>query len=229
MPNRERVFIGATVSNIKGTVARAGKNAFAIRHGILLDHVESWSGTGSDLYGTTLRAFRICDEQRITEFEFDADGLGAGVRGDARVVNEKRKTAPQIRANEYRGSSSPLFPTGKVPRTQRTNEDYFANRKAQAWWHARLLFQESYKASQGQPYDTEKIVSINPKISELSRLVAELSQATVHETATGKLQIDKLGEGERSPNLADAVVMAFAPRRTAMKISPVLLEAVGAR
>jgi phage terminase large subunit len=49
--------------------------------------------------------------------------------------------------------------------------------------------------------------------------VAELSQATVSETAAGKLQIDKVGEGERSPNLADALVMCYAPRRMPLNVS----------
>ncbi len=194
------------------------KNAFAVRHGTLLEHVESWSGANSDIFGTTAKAFRLCDERELTEFDFDADGLGAGVRGDARVLNESRQGAP-INVREYRGSSSPMFPEQKVPRTNRTNEDYYANRKAQAWWHLRARFNESWKASRGEPYDAEMIISLNPKIPELSRLVAELSQATVSETGTGKLQIDKVGEGERSPNLADAVVIAFAPRRLGIRMT----------
>ncbi|HTU68244.1 MAG TPA: hypothetical protein VMF52_20035 [Steroidobacteraceae bacterium] len=194
------------------------KNAFAIRHGVLLSHVESWSGANSDIFGTTARAFRICDENRLTAFDFDADGLGAGVRGDARVLNESRRGG-KIAVTEYRGSSSPMFPDDIVPRTQRTNADYYLNRKAQAWWHLRFRFNESWKASRGEPYDPEMIISIDAKIPELSRLVAELSQATVSESGTGKLQIDKVGEGERSPNLADAVVIAFAPRQLPLNIS----------
>ncbi len=187
------------------------KNAFAVRHGILLQHVESWSGANSDIYGTTARAFRLCDERGLTSFDYDADGLGAGVRGDARVLNESRAGA-EITVAEYRGSEAVKFPTDLVPRTDRKNEDFYSNRKAQAWWHLRMLFSESFKASRDDPYDPESIISIDPNIPELSRLTAELSQATVSQTATGKLAIDKVGDGERSPNLADAVVMAYAPR-----------------
>lgn len=218
---------------IKPTGARYGaldvadrgidKNAFAVRHGILLEHVESWSGAGSDLFGTTTRTFRLCDEHNLREFDYDADGLGAGIRGDARVVNLSRPDA-QLRVNEYRGSESPLFPEAIVPRTSRTNQDFYSNRKAQSWWHLRMLFQESYKASRGEPYDRERIISISPRIGELSRLVAELSQATVKETATGKLQIDKVGDGERSPNLADAVCIVFAPRLLPLRIPDAMLE-----
>jgi hypothetical protein len=217
---------GARVSALDVADRGGDKNAFACRHGVVLEHVESWSGAGSDIYATTSKAFRICDERKLTAFEYDADGLGAGVRGDARVLNESRDT--KINVYEYRGSSTPIAPEALVPRTNRKNIDFFANRKAQAWWRARMMFAESYKAARGEPYDKESLISINAKIPELSRLVAELSQATVKETATGKLQIDKIGEGERSPNLADSVVMAFAPRRLPMRISDAALAAVGA-
>lgn len=220
---------------IKPTGARYGaldvadrggdKNAFAIRHGILLEHVESWSGKDSDIFGTTTRSFRVCDERAIDEFLYDADGLGAGVRGDARVLNESRSGA-KIRVQEYRGSGAPLYPERTVPRTNRKNVDYYLNRKAQAWMHARMLFQEAFKASRGEPYDAESIISIDPRIPELSRLTAELSQATMSQNATGKLVIDKVGDGERSPNLADAVVIAFAPRSVPISINPSLLVTV---
>jgi hypothetical protein len=39
------------------------------------------------------------------------------------------------------------------------------------------------------------------------------------------LLVDKIGEGERSLNLADAVVMAFAPRQMPLNISPEALAA----
>jgi phage terminase large subunit len=203
------------------------KNAFAIRHGILLEHVESWSGAASDIFGTTSKAFRLCDEHELRAFDYDADGLGAGVRGDARVLNESRTDAP-IRVREYRGSAAPIFPERTVPRTNRKWQDYAANRKAQAWLHLRMLFAESYKASCGEPHDADSIISINPRITELSRLTAEISQATMSQNATGKLLIDKIGEGERSPNLADAVVIAYAPRNLPMRISDELLAATAA-
>ena len=116
-----------------------------------------------------------------------------------------------------RGSSAPMFPKETVPRTTRRNEDFYSNRKSQSWWHLRMLFAESWKASRGEPFDREAFISINPKIPELSRLIAELSQATVTQTASGKLQIDKVGDGERSPNLADAAVICFAPSSRAIE------------
>ncbi len=41
------------------------------------------SGVGSDIYQSVEKA-RLCEQDNFEEFRFDEDGLGAGVRGDAR-------------------------------------------------------------------------------------------------------------------------------------------------
>ncbi|MGO9994701.1 MAG: TerL protein [Steroidobacteraceae bacterium] len=241
------VFLGVTPTGIRMAALDVGdrgdRNAFAVRHGCQLESVQSWSGKSGDIFSTTQRAFRLCDEFGLREFTYDADGLGAGVRGDARVINEQRAAArgpvasatpaeyfahQSIAAKEYRGSATPVHPTKLVPRTNRKNEDFFANRKAQSWLHLQSLFREAYKARMGLPYDKAAYISINGKIPELGKLVAELSQATVSETAAGKMLVDKIGEGKSSPNLADAVVMCFAPRLSTMTNMGALLRAVSA-
>lgn len=205
------------------------RSAFAVRHGQLLDHVQSWPGAGSDLMRTAAKAFALCDEHGIRELLYDADGLGASLRGDARVLNERRAETrqPQVSIVEYRGSGEPVYPERKAPRTNLKWCDLVANRKAQAWMHLRSLFEQSHRAATGQTYDRDAIISINPKIPELSRLMAELSQPTMTENAAGKRLVDKLGDGERSPNLADAVCMVFALRKMPMKISEAALDEIG--
>ena len=198
------------------------RSALAARHGVYLEHLESWSGAGSNLMRSAAKAFTLCDQLTIAELLYDADGLGASMRGDAEALNETRDK--KILVVEYRGSSSPLFPARIVPRSGRKWADLVANRKAQAWWHLRMLFEQSHRAANGEPYDADNIICINAKLPELSRLVAELSQPTMSENTAGKLLIDKLGEGERSPNLGDAVCMVFAPRVMPMKIHPNVLR-----
>jgi phage terminase large subunit len=214
------------------------KNAFAVRYGQLLEHVESWSGKGADLYATTQRSFRLCDEHDLTEMLYDADGLGAGIRGDARVVNSQRTAIdPEtgrpkgfaIRVTEYRGSSTVESPTRKVERTNRTNQDLYLNRKAQAVFHLAMRFRESGNAARGEPFNPERIICLSSKIPELSRLIAELGQYTSRETASGKLMVDKVGDepGAKSPNLGDAIVICFAPRKGPMNISDATIAAMG--
>lgn len=202
----------------------ADKNAFCVKHGQLIEHIEEWSGKGDDIFGTVVRAFGLADEHKLDGFRYDADGLGAGVRGDARVVNEDREATRQrvIDVDPFRGSGEILDPEGEDT-PGRKNKDFFQNRKAQEWWRLRKLFQTTYRAVTGpsvaaaQDYDPDEIISISPAIppQTLSKLIAELSQPTFSLNNTGKIVIDKAPEGTRSPNLADACMIA-ASRSTSL-------------
>ena len=204
-------------------VADEGKdrNAFAVRHGVLLEHVESWKGEGSDLYATTERAFKLCDDRDLVGFDYDGDGLGAGVRGDARKINEARaaKRDRQLKVNQFRGSAAVDKPLAIVKGTQRTNEDYFANLKAQSWFALRDRFRASWRASKGLDYDPADIICIDSAIPERVRLVAELSQPTFDLSKSGKVLIDKQPDGVPSPNLADSVMIAFGRKRLSLVVS----------
>ena len=198
------------------------KNAIAVRRGILLEHLEQWSGKESDIFATVERAFRVADMHQARKLIYDADGLGAGVRGDARKVNEKRNPARRITVRPFRGSAAVLDPLAEMVEG-RKNEDFFLNLKAQAWWALRMRFQATYRAVNGQPYDPEAIISIASTVADLARLKIELSQPTYSQNAVGKMLIDKTPDGVASPNLADAVMMAFAPQRREMRIDERLL------
>ncbi|HHV8996030.1 TPA: TerL protein, partial [Shigella flexneri] len=122
------------------------KNACSLRYGILLNDVQEWSGKGSDIYDSVVKVFGLCDDFGADEFRFDEDGLGAGVRGDARAINELREAEGicQITATPFRGSGSVFHPENEaVPgdngKPARLNKDFFVNAKAQGWWHLRKL------------------------------------------------------------------------------------------
>ncbi len=197
------------------------RNAFAVREGVELKHMESWSGKESDIFFSTLRAFLICDQHNLDQFTYDTDGLGSGVRGDAREINERRKTNAErlIDVDPFQGSGKVINPTLLVKGTQRKNEDFFANYKAQAWWNLRLRFQESFRAAEGKPYDPDEIISIDPDCPELPQLLMELSQPQYKQLGTGKIVIEKQPDNARSPNLADAVMMCYAPKKPALYIT----------
>lgn len=193
-------------------------NAFLSTHGILIEDVESWSGKGSDIYGTVQRSFMLCDTHGLDGFRFDADGLGAGVRGDARVINDERREKRQIRKKviQFRGSAAVHEPE-KEDIKGRTNQDMFQNLKAQAWWSLRVRFQKTYRAvTEGMEYPEDQLISISEDIEpgKRSQLLNELSQPTYSFNASGKMQIDKAPQGTRSPNLADTVMIKFAPGTT---------------
>lgn len=134
-------------------------NAYCAAHGILVENVEAWSGKGDDIFGTVERAFMLSDAYGADAFDYDADGLGAGVRGDARVINETRKEQGErgLSVEPFRGSGAVFEPEKPIPtaspstgkprdRKERLNKDFFSNAKAQAWWSLRLRFQRTYRA-----------------------------------------------------------------------------------
>jgi phage terminase large subunit len=209
-------------------VADEGKdsNCFAARHGVVLQYLKSWSGKGSDIYKTVVKAFALCDELGFTSLTYDSDGLGAGVRGDANVINQEREKARNsyIRDTPFRGSAAVWQPEKEmVPK--RKNKDMFVNAKAQAWWALRMRFEQTYRAVvQKMPVDIDAIISIDPNLSELQPLQMELSQISYSINATGKIVIDKQPPGTLSPNRADACMIAYQPRTRALEVWAKLAE-----
>ncbi|MFO3917928.1 TerL protein, partial [Klebsiella aerogenes] len=59
---------------------------------------------------------------------------------------------------------------------------------------------------------------ISSKIENKDRLLMELSQPTWSKNAVGKILVDKQPDGTKSPNLADSVMINYAPMNTAMDI-----------
>lgn len=205
-------------------------NAFCAARGVLVENVQAWSGKGSDIFGTVQKAFGLCDVLAITDLDYDADGLGAGARGDARVLNETR--AVKIKVNAWRGSGKVVRPDEPIesaaPRgvkpdaddVERLNGDYYANAKAQGWFSLRYRFERTHRAvamaNAGEDwraaYDEDDLISISSRMPGLAQLTSELSQATYDSSGAGKMLIDKAPDDSKSPNHADAVMIRFAPR-----------------
>lgn len=192
------------------------KNSLAGRHGIVMDYLDTWSGKGDDIFGTTQRAMDTSIERSIDTLFYDADGLGAGCRGDSRVINElqREKGLPEVDVQPFRGSGAVHDPDGQMVES-RLNKDFFANLKAQSWWSLRLRFQETFRALEGREYDPDMIISLSSKDidpKELALLTTELSQPTYTKNGVGKILVNKQPDGTASPNRADGVMICFNPQ-----------------
>lgn len=198
------------------------KNSYAGRHGIVLNYLDTWSGKGDDIFGTTQKAMDLSIEQSIDTLFYDADGLGAGCRGDARVINElqREKGLPEVNVDSFRGSGSVYEPDDEMVEG-RLNKDFFANMKAQAWWWLRMRFQETYRAIEGREYDPDMLISLSSdelEEKELALLTTELSQPTYTKNGTGKILVNKQPDGTASPNRADSVMICFNPQVSSLNI-----------
>lgn len=199
--------------------------------GVQVDSVTSWTGKGSDIFASVQKAFGFCDILGVDELDYDADGLGAGVRGDARILNENRKV--KIKVVPFWGSGEVVDKEKPIPSAAprnlkrdpgeivRLNGDYFENAKAQAWFDLRARFQRTARAiemhAKGEDwraaYAVDDLIFLNPKMPELSRVTQQLSQPTFTQAKSGKMMIDKVPNGAKSPNHGDSVMMRLAPRK----------------
>lgn len=220
-------------------VADAGKdkNCYGSRHGIQLEFIQSWSGQGSLLYRSVERVFMLCDERGDDGFDYDGDGMGAGVKSDVYKVLEARAEANakrrgafrELQVGQFRGSGKILDPRAMAPGTDRRNEDFFENYKAQSWWSLRHRFYATFRAIQGEDtvFDPNDLISIDPKLPELTRTTSELSQPVWLWSKSGKMMIDKTPDDVASPNNADTVMMLFPYARPTWAISDELIENLG--
>jgi len=218
------IKLGITPSGIRNVgldIADEGrdKNAFCGRYGILIENLNEWSGKGSDIFSTIQKSFLLCDTFGYKELYYDADGLGADARGDARVINEQRVAKLRIDFLPFRGSGAVIDKEDDPFQDEnnydsiksRTNDDFFDNRKAQEWWRLRQRFKKTYRwVVDGKECDKDDIISISSSLPEYRKLVIELSQPTYSQNKVGKIIVDKSPDGSRSPNLADAVMIAFS-------------------
>jgi len=213
-------------------IADRGKdlNALAACRGVLIDHVDQWTGKDGDIYASVVKAFGQCDDLDVEDLLYDADGMGAGVRGDARMINEARRAdgyehshVPRlINVRGFHGSGKVEKPDTKIyPGANRTNADYYKNLKAQSWGNLRRLFRETFRARSepGYNYDPSQIISLCSKMPLLQKLTTELSQPTWEPDNTGKMVVNKQPDDSKSPNLADAVMMVKSGARRRMIIN----------
>ena len=212
-------------------VADEGKdlNAYCGAHGVVLEALEEWSGKGDDIFGTVIKVFGFCEEHGYDGFTYDGDGLGAGVRGDARVINEERakRNARTISVQMFRGSAGVDEPSSEDVRG-RKNEDYFLNLKAQKWWSLRTRFQKTFRAvTEGVKASPDELISIPLGLKHRAKLVAELSQPTFKTNTVGKIVINKAPDGTKSPNLADAVMIRMSGVNRPMIISQEAMRRAG--
>jgi phage terminase large subunit len=234
---------------IKPTGRRAGAldvadegsdlNAFCGAHGVVIEFLDEWSGKGDDIFATVQRAFGLCDIEGYREFRYDADGLGAGVRGDARIINDQRKASGRtINVIPFRGSEGVHDPDGQDVKGQ-LNKDMFANSKAQSWWGVMTRFQKTHRwRVDKEPCHPDDIISISSKVKSrdgkystalVSKLITELSQPTRDFNLAGKMIINKTPDGTKSPNLADALMIRFCIGHRPMRIDPSVLLQMGIR
>lgn len=200
------------------------KNAWGYRKGVVVKHIESWGDI--DTTETADKAIKLCIKNGINEFDYDAVGVGSGVKGETNRLKRMGEVPKSLTISPWFGSGEVLFPDKHIDPTDKqspTNKDFFENFKAQAYWNLSTACYKTYRAIEyGDEYPVDELISFDSSMENLFELEKELCQPTRITSKRGKMMIDKKPEGTRSPNLADCVAMLYTPakRKRAMQINP---------
>lgn len=190
------------------------KNALAIVHGNVLRFCDHWAGEAGD---AAYLAVPTCANLGVKELYYDSVGVGAGFKTGINTLRNLGSLPRGLRVMPWNGGAPVLDPEDPIipgdPEAM-TNEEMYENLKAQAWFRMRTRVYKTYRAvMHGEQHPPEELMSIDSTIARLHELCMEMSQPVHKASKKGKTMIDKKPEGASSPNLADAVIIAYSPTR----------------
>ena len=195
-------------------------NALAKRRGVILRYLEEWGERDTGV--TARRAVEACRDCLPLNLQYDCIGVGAGVKSETNRLDDEGLLPRGLRLVPWNAGEGPQDPDDRViagDKDSPLNGDFYANLKAQGWWSLRRRFELTDRAvksltdGSGFTWDEDDLIALPSDLPLLWKLVKELSQPVMTHNSRMKLLIDKQPEGTKSPNLADAVVMCFAPMR----------------
>lgn len=214
-------LIGFTASGRKRVgfdVADEGEdsNATTLAHGSVVLDCQQWHK--GDVITSSDRVKNYAESISASEIVYDSIGVGAGVK-----AHLKRVCA--IPSSGFNAGAAVFKPDAKYA-DGKTNKGMFSNIKAQAWWGVRDRFFNTWrvvKHLETNPTDKEfikqfsddQLISLSSGIKQLEYLKAELSRPWVDYDNNGRVKVeskkDMKKRGIPSPNMADSLIMAFAP------------------
>ncbi|MID78782.1 PBSX family phage terminase large subunit [Salmonella enterica subsp. enterica] len=204
-------------------------NATTLAHGSVVTDCQQWNK--GDVITSADRVKNYAEEVRASEIVYDSIGVGAGVKAHLKRVC-------RIPATGFNAGESVFKPEAKYAEGK-TNKDMFSNIKAQAWWGVRDRFYNTWrviKHLESNPDDRDfvkqfsddQLISLSSGIKQLEYLKAELSRPWVDYDNNGRVKVeskkDMKKRGIPSPNMADSLIMAFAPIHKPFHIPDEILQ-----
>ncbi len=190
--------------------ADEGRDAKAtvFRHGVVVTHIDQWKD--GDLPDAIDRAFKAAEVLRSDEFVYDGVGLGAAIK----VAIKDKDPKGNMRITSFIGGGEVRFPDLKYE-GDRENKQVFQNIRAQFWWYLRDRFEKTHRAvEKGEYIDPDELISISSECDHIGALKSELVRVQRKRGSNTRIQIESKEDMRRrempSPNIADALVYAFA-------------------
>lgn len=191
------------------------KNALVATQGPVLIHCEDWSE--GDTGETAKTAFLHATTNQFDKLVYDSIGVGAGVKAKTSELKrgDKSAAAKKLNISGFNAGEGVANPDREYTEGKK-NKDMFANIKAQAWWALRDRFFKTYKAvEKGEKIPHEELISLPSDLDGINDLKMELSRPKRDTDKAGRVKVESKKDMKRrgmpSPNLADALVMCYAP------------------
>lgn len=215
------------------------RNAFAMRQSFLLQFLDHWTDRDPGL--AARKALAVIAPFAPCSFQYDPVGVGTGVKVELNRQGEDGHLPKGLEIVPWWASAAPLDPhaytlthaNGRPDEKSPKNKDFYANLKAQGWWMLRRRCELTFELVEGvyqlpkvdpalkraqlamylheKNVDPDDLISFPSTLPLLSELRKELSQPTYGRSTALKILVNKTPEGTRSPNLGDAVMMAYWP------------------
>lgn len=204
----------------------ADKCANVYRHGSVAYWADEWKAKEDELMKSCKRTYQAAAE-RGAEIVYDSIGVGASSGSKFAEINEERQkedpynTQP-ISFSKFNAGAGVHEPDDEY-QPEITNQDFFANLKAQAWWMVADRLRNTYNAvTHGEKFPVDELLSIDGDCPHLDKLKYELSTPKRDFDKNGRVMVEtKKDLAKRdvpSPNIADAFIMAFAPLDSSLEV-----------
>lgn len=205
---------GAAMDVADGGIDR---NALAKRQGIILRFADDWGDR--DPGKAARRVIDDCRQHPGIAVQYDSVGVGSTVKSEFnRLIDDGAIKIEDFEFVSWSAGAKVINPFGRViadDDESPLNKDYYANLKAQGWWSLRMRFWRTYQnIINGIIYDPDEMISLDSRMPKIRQIQKELAQPTIGPNGAMKQLVDKAPDGTRSPNLADAIMMAYFPLDT---------------
>ena len=186
-----------------------------LAHGSVALEMDYWKANEDELMKSTKHTYSNAVQWQA-HVTYDATGVGAMAGSKFKEINDDPSSNTRVTYDKFQAGGAVVHPDRKYA-DKIKNKDMFSNLKAQAWWLVADRLRNTWNAiNNGMVFKPEEMISISSKIKDLEKLITELSTPKKDYDATGKVKVESkkdLDEREiPSPDLADAFVMAFAPK-----------------
>jgi len=180
-----------------------------IRKGINVYYCEAWKA--GNVTESTRRAYGLCQDERVELLHYDSIGLGAGVKGEIKSIQEINAEKGSRYKLKARGINVGRPPTpDEYYEEDKLCSDMFANLKAELYTKLSRRFRRTYEFVEGiKEHPIDDLISI-PNDSEL---ISELSSFKTMHNEAGKVAIESKAalkkRGVMSPNKAEALAVSL--------------------